>query len=402
MLTRHVTAVIAAGLAAAAAVAVPAAAATGDKLPSGAYSRLVSDILKAQTLSTGQGVTVAVISTGVDPSDPALSGKVTTGPDLTFKPRVSLADEYGTAVASIIAGRGPTGSQPLTALGVAPDAKILSIRALPDPSESGANSFFNTDNISDLNARAIDYAVAHGAQVIYVEVDSGDPTAALANAVAAAAAKKAIIVAAAFGDSKFSSTGIYPPGLPGVIGVGSINMPGGLPMYNHASSQHDNAILIAGPANTFTDSSGYGIDGPGAAAAIVAGTVALIKSLYPGMTVSQVEQTLARSARYHPQHGYDTTIGFGMVDPYSALEMAGTISKSPASAPPAGVALSSSLASGQTPGTINAVHHSAIKLIIGVAAFVAGLALIVAGLITLRRGGRRRGRRRVGDATAAF
>jgi hypothetical protein len=335
-------------------------------------------------------VTVAVISTGVDPYDPGLTGKVRTGPDLAFTPQDPLAHEYGTSAASIIAASGPSGSSPLTALGIAPAARILSIRAYPQPDESGASAFYKHSNLADLDGKAIDYAVEHGAQVIYVQLDTNVATPALIDAVQLAVAKKAIVVAAALGWGKYATYGLYPPDLPGVIGAGSIWLTGGLAAYNKAASERGNGILIAGPGNTFFDSSGYGIDGPGAAAAVVAGTVALIKSLNPGMTVAQVELALARSARYHPHGGYDTTIGFGLVDPYAALQAAATIARSPATTSPAGVPLSALLAPGQAPGTINAVRHPAVKLIIGAAALAAGLALFAAGLFTFARRGRRR------------
>lgn len=394
MLNWRVIPVAAAGLVMAATLATPAAAATSGKIPSGAYSRLVADILRAQTLTTGQGVTVAVVSTGVDPHDAGLSGKVKTGPDYAFKPTVPLADEYGTCAASIIAARGPSGSQPLTALGIAPDARILSIRAFPQPKETGASSYFTNADVSQLNARAIEYAVAHGAQVIYLQTDSDAlPAPELSSAIQLAVTKKVVIVAAAFGDNTDPTAPEFPPAMPGVVGVGSIRTSGGLTPYDKAASGRNNGIFISGPGNTFYDSSGYGIDGPGAAAAVVAGTMALVKSLYPGITVPQAELALARSARYHPHGGYDTTTGFGLVDPYAALQQAATLVKSP-NAASAGVALSARPVAGQVPGTINAVHHSWAKLLGGAAAGAVGVLLIVAAVVVFRTGRRRtRGRR---------
>jgi serine protease AprX len=89
---------------------------------------------------TGAGVDVAVIDTGVSPVEGlSAAGKVIYGPDLSFE---SQSDAYrnldtnghGTFMAGIIAGRGSgavAGSYPSDStnfLGVAPDARILSVK----------------------------------------------------------------------------------------------------------------------------------------------------------------------------------------------------------------------------------------------------------------------------------
>lgn len=383
---RAVIAVAAAGaftvLTAAGASAQPSQASS---LPSGALNQLIANIQKAQTLSTGSGVTVAVVSTGVDPSEDGLAGRVTTGPDYAYTPRIPLSQEYGTVVASIIASSGPTGSQPLTAVGVAPDASILSIRAYPEENEPGASAFDNNNDYAGLTTKGIDYAVKHGAQVIFINNDSQDaPTQQLRSAVAAAIARKVIIVAGEEDYDSQPAAYAYPAGLPGVIGVAATRLAGGTAPYDNEVSSQNNAIVVTGPGNTIRDADGWGIDGTGTAAAIVAGTVALMKSLYPSLTAAQAERALANSASYHPSGGYNTTIGFGLVDPYAALQAASTLVKETSS--PGGVGSGSRLATGPVPGTIKAVHHSAAKLIGYSAAIVVGVLLLLAALLLLVRG----------------
>jgi serine protease AprX len=89
---------------------------------------------------TGAGVDVAVIDTGVSPVDGlAAPGKVVHGPDLSFESqndayRYVDTNGHGTFLAGIIAGRGSgavAGSYAGDAtnfLGVAPDARILSVK----------------------------------------------------------------------------------------------------------------------------------------------------------------------------------------------------------------------------------------------------------------------------------
>ena len=90
---------------------------------------------QAWQLTEGQGTTVAVIDSGVNPNVSDLAGSVITGPDLTgvhtpmSNPNWGV---HGTWMASLIAGHGhgPAGDSGVE--GVAPQATIMSIRVIPD------------------------------------------------------------------------------------------------------------------------------------------------------------------------------------------------------------------------------------------------------------------------------
>ena len=124
----------------------------------------------------GKGVTVAVLSTGVDAKHQDLTGTVTEGPDFSKTGRAP-GDPYwgeeGTAVASLIAGHGhgSGGTEGIT--GVAPGAKILSVQVTleyDDPLNSDAAV---TRNLPAAIAAGIRYAVGHGATVIALPLDPG-------------------------------------------------------------------------------------------------------------------------------------------------------------------------------------------------------------------------------------
>src|SRR3954466_1786115 len=111
-----------------------------------------ADVAKAAGY-TGKGVGVALVDTGVVPVAGLTSGNVANGPDLSLESQVaSLArrDTYGhgTHMAGIIAGRDAAGG---TFQGVAPDAKLLSIKV------GAANGAVDVTQVM----AAVDWVVAH-------------------------------------------------------------------------------------------------------------------------------------------------------------------------------------------------------------------------------------------------
>src|SRR5215475_378752 len=84
------------------------------------------------------GVTVAVLGTGVYPNQADLRGAVTTGPDYTRSGRARGGQFWGTsgtAIASLIAGRGHGANAGAGMMGVAPAASLLSVRVTLEPDD---------------------------------------------------------------------------------------------------------------------------------------------------------------------------------------------------------------------------------------------------------------------------
>jgi hypothetical protein len=111
------------------------------------------------------------------------------------------------------------------------------------------------------------------------------------------------------------------------------------------------------------------------------------KSVYPKITPVEVARALATSASYHPHGGYNTTVGFGLINPAGALHAAGSLLKlrTTAAAGPAVVNPGSRLARSSVPGIVDAVHHAPARLAVLSAVIVAGLAVLLLALWLARR-----------------
>lgn len=360
--------------------------------PASAGRQVVRDLRAAWQITHGRHVTVAVISDGVDGNVTGLKGKVTQGPRFGAG-KGSSSKVNGTVFASAVAGTGPSSANAFGTLGLAPAARILSIRV---PIRS------RTANWQDNDAKAIRYAVAHGAKVIYVDEVGYSDTKALASAVQYAVARNAIVVADEYRPKGGGNGPQYPDSLPGVMGTGSAELRG-LPMPpslpRNIAVPANESILVTSPGNSLT------VTGPGgqqyivfkslAAAAWLTATVTLLKSVYPSLPADAVVRALASSARDAPRGGYNTKIGFGLINPVGALHAAAKLRTLRSSAPPGPgvVAPTARILSGPAPGPVNAVPRSAMAVDGSAAVAGAGVLLLLCAAV-LPLVWRRRSRRR--------
>ena len=340
---------------------------------------------------TGTGVTVAVLSTGVDATHPDLTGSVTTGPDFADTGR-KQGDPYwgyeGTAVAGLIAGHGHGAGGLDGVTGVAPGARILSVQVTleyDDPLNSDAAI---TRRLPDAIAEGIRYAVAQGATVIALPLDpgtlgsvaDGDPAAAGGSAAERAAvsyalAHNVLLVAPAGDNGASTGTANYPAAYPGVIAVGATAWNGKLAPFT--SMQPYVALTAPGSGETprvpqpFGESTdptaGLTVPTPGGgyeslastdmAAALTAGVAALIRARYPRLTVAEVTQALESSAIAPPGK---TGWGHGSLNAGTALTAAGTIARTAAAHPaPTSRATPTAAASHPSTATRSSNHGAA-------------------------------------------
>lgn len=419
---RHRRVVVAAGLGAAILLAAgaaptasarPASAASGTAafaaanrvsaagLPASAKDRITREMLGAWQITKGAGVIVAVLSTHVD-SVTGLSGKLITGPD--YAPEAGAPAVVGTVLSSLIAGSGPTSSDAFGTVGRAPAARILALQ-IADYGGGHAAAKYQRFGVWDvLEARAIRYAARHGAKVIVTDESGyatlGETYTKLASAVAYALSRNVVIIGGGAVSGKKANTKLeVPDDLPGVINFSGTALKG-LPAPPHQVRTPSNySVLVTAPSNvlaaTGPASQPFTAFSSIASKAWVAGTVALIKSVYPRASPALVQRALAMSASYHPAGGYSRKRGFGLINPDGALHAMARLIKLRKTALPGRAVQDPAARFGPAaPPAITAVHHSPAKLAIYGGAIVMGVTLLLSPFLA-----RRQRRRAPGAAT---
>ena len=271
----------------------------------------------AWPVAEGQGTTVAVIDSGVNPDVSDLAGSVITGPDLTgvhTPPSNPDWGVHGTWMASLIAGHGHAGGGS-GIMGVAPRSRVLSIRVVTDRHDPGYASYQHESDFRVQNAlaQAIDYAISHRVSVISMSLGYGEPSAEVRSALQNALSDGIVVVASSgnSGNSVGARTSgqapySFPADYPGVLGVAAVARDGA-----PAGFSSDNlSVQVAAPGVNVpaqgTDGQYWLVSGTSPACALTAGVAALIKSRYPRLAPALVIRAITGSARSRPQAGTTT------------------------------------------------------------------------------------------------
>jgi subtilisin family serine protease len=281
---------------------------------------------------TGSGVTVAVIDTGIDPTNPVLRNLLVSGYDFTRnvsggseKSDVSASPDRSQAQTAQVNQRTVAvldqrtvavldGSQ-YSAFGhgtmtagivhlVAPQAKIMPLKSF------NANG---TGYDSDV-LRAIYYAVKNGAKVLSMSFDYTSYSPELASAVKYANSNGVVSVSSAGNDGK--QIVVYPGGLPSVIDVASTSNSdiqsvftnyGAPPVYMAAPGE---GVMTTYPWGTYAAGWGTSFSAP-----FVSGTAALMLGTNGNCTTASVASGLA-----HADSISDPQLGHGRLDTYLAVQ----------------------------------------------------------------------------------
>ncbi|HEX8501554.1 MAG TPA: S8 family peptidase, partial [Pyrinomonadaceae bacterium] len=290
--------------------------------------------LPAWQAATGSAATlIAVLDSGVDFTHPDLRANEWNNPREQENGRDDDRDGYvddlhgwdfvadgaavtdvsghGTAVAGIIAAEGNNG---VGTSGVMWRAGLMSLRVL------------DSNGAGDVAAavEAIDYAVAHGAQVINCSWGTGAPSESLREALARAGAAGVVVVASAGNAGRDVDAAPYYPasyGLSNVISVAATDAADRLASWSNWGAA---GVKVAAPGvGVLTTAKGGGyeaVTGTSAAAPVVAGIAGLIKSLRPSLKAERTREAVVQTARAVPGLAGKVEAG-GVADAAAALAL---------------------------------------------------------------------------------
>jgi type VII secretion-associated serine protease mycosin len=310
------------GMPGTAAAAPPVGACRGDPEPARAvitqlpWAQRLLDLGRTWPHSTGAGVTVAVVDSGVDADHPQLHGKVLPGADFFLVgdlPGDFDCVSHGTAAASIIAASPAAG---VGFRGVAPDARVLPVRVTDQELNDSGNA---TPINPGVVAEGIRYAADSGAKVINLSLSGYGDFPVVRDAVAYARSRDALLVAAVGNREDQGVAPSFPAAYDGVLGVGSIDIDG----VRAQGSQIGPYVDLVAPGQDVVAASraaGHAYwAGTSFAAPFVSGVAALVRSAHPDLTAEQVADRLTATADPAPGGRNSQEYGAGIVDPYRAV-----------------------------------------------------------------------------------
>jgi subtilisin family serine protease len=168
-------------------------------------------------IATGRGVPIAVIDSTIEAQHPDLLDQVTVRRDFVAG-RPAAAEAHGTAVAGVIAALAGNGQG---VVGVAPEARLLALRACWQDDAAGAGDETVCDTLS--LAKALHFAIEARAEVINLSL-SGPPAPVLARLLDAAIERGIVVVAAL---DPAAADGGFPASHRGVVAVADAPAMGG-------------------------------------------------------------------------------------------------------------------------------------------------------------------------------
>jgi hypothetical protein len=223
-------------------------------------------------VSTGRGVRIAEIDTGVEADHPDLAGAIETVRNFVDA-RKDVAETHGTAVAGIMVARADNA---LGIAGVAPDARLVALRACWERTPGDAGAVCSSFTL----AKALQAALDARANVINLSV-GGPRDALLARLIDVAGARGIAVVAAV---DPADASGGFPASHRGVLAIASDDAHDPSANFLRAPGR-DIPTTAVGRKWAFASGSSF-------AAAHVSGLVALLLQTAPDAQPAQVREYL--------------------------------------------------------------------------------------------------------------
>lgn len=285
--------------------------------------------------ATGQGVTAAVIDSGVNASLSEFAGKISSASrDVAGNRGLGDDDGHGTSVSAVLLGA----KNDSDTHGVAINATLLALRtdtpgSCADTSADGGCSH-NDTNI----AAAMDIAVANGAKVVNLSLGGSTMNSTLRAAMSRATAAGVIIVISAGNDGAANPDGFAMVANESIarnliIVAGGVDDNNALSVFSTGGSNKAGAAAshyvtaLASRVRTINENgSAVLASGTSFAAPAVAGAVALLAQAFPNLTSAQIVDLLLTSARDLGATGVDSDFGHGLLDIASAFAAKGSTS----------------------------------------------------------------------------
>lgn len=259
-----------------------------------------------------KSITVAVIDTGIDFNHPELKDSLVEGKNF-LSPGGSANDDngHGTHVAGTI---GAIGNNNTGVVGVNWNVSLMPLKV--------CNAAGTCPD--DATAAALTYAADHGAKVVNMSLGGpGTPPQLLKEAMTYAASK-GVFLAVAAGNSNADAGTHYPAMLPESFTVAATDSSDGKASFSNWGKRIDIAAPGVGIFSTHKDGQYKVLSGTSMATPHVAGLAALMLSVRPSLTRTQLADLMQKSADDIGAPGKDDYFGAGRINMRKAVIAAET------------------------------------------------------------------------------
>lgn len=362
------------------AVAFPAGPAHADSIRDSQWHLDYLKMDEAHRITEGAGVKVAVIDSGTsvhtDLKKNLLKGTdVTPGGDGTGRVDTS---GHGTLMAGLIAGHGHGSGA--GALGMAPAAKVVPVKAFDGPADNGNRL-----------VTAIEWATKAGVGVM--NISGATVPSRLLLAAAGEAVRSDVVVVASTGNRNKEFLVAYPAAIPEVLAVGAVDRKGKLADFSVTGSAVDICAPGADIVGPYKNNKYYKGYGTSQAAAVVSGAVALVRAKFPELSAEEVVHRITATADDIGPSGKDDQCGYGVLNVVKALtaevEPVTPTASAAASAAPSASAVAAGAPTAQTPSAqaqaAEPKSGSSTALVAGAGAVAAVLAGLLAFVMIRKR-----------------